>query len=423
MRHGRWLAYLGCSFSIGVFSGFNNFTLTLWLAGFTSSYLLISLLGNGRSFVGAVTSPPMGVWSDRTWAGWLGRRRVFILVGGVLTAVLLAVMPLVSRWPAPLSSDRLPAELAALAWPIVAIFLFTLAYNAMDDVHKALLADVTAPDERNRLSALSTVVNMAGQVSILVLGFMLWDADVPDAAFVTTAALVLAGVLLTVVGVPEPAPEVWEAERRAEDAGGERPSLGEALTRYRGAAVFCLVNFCYWSGVSAVMPLLSIYTRDILGASVGQSQLLPAVLLLSTTVFAIPMGRLGDRLGKRRVMSAGFAIMGTAALAGLGVQTFGQGAVVFLVAGIGNAAVIVLAIPLLADLVPRHHMGAASGALAASGSLAAPLASLAGGSLSDLYGPRIIFAVMAAMTVLALALMPAVRPPSVLPTPEPAPAS
>jgi len=32
----NWLAYLGGSFAIGVFASFNNFTLTLWLATFTT---------------------------------------------------------------------------------------------------------------------------------------------------------------------------------------------------------------------------------------------------------------------------------------------------------------------------------------------------------------------------------------------------
>jgi hypothetical protein len=54
MSRGQALAYLGCSFSVGVFNAFNNFTLALWLAGFTSSYLLIGLLGNSRSFEGAI---------------------------------------------------------------------------------------------------------------------------------------------------------------------------------------------------------------------------------------------------------------------------------------------------------------------------------------------------------------------------------
>ena len=71
-------------------------------------------------------------------------------------------------------------------------------------------------------------------------------------------------------------------------------------------------------------------------------------------------------------MSAGYLVMARAALAGLVITTREQGAAVFLLAGIGNAAIMVLTIPLLADLVPRRYMGLATGALAASGSLAAP---------------------------------------------------
>src|SRR5437879_4836955 len=86
MRINQTLAYLGCSFGVGVFNAFNNFTLALWLSGFTTSYLLIGLLGNSRSFEGAVVSPLAGAWSDRIWIGWLGRRRPFILVGGLTSA-------------------------------------------------------------------------------------------------------------------------------------------------------------------------------------------------------------------------------------------------------------------------------------------------------------------------------------------------
>src|SRR5215212_4394050 len=160
------LAYLGCSFSIGVFSAFNNFTLTLWLAGFTTSYLLLGLLGNSKSFEGAIVSPLTGAWSDRVWLGWLGRRRPFILVGGLLSAALLALTPAISRLPLPAPLDDLSPDVRTLLLPVVAIFLFTLTCNTMDDVHKALLADITRPHERYRLSAWSTVVLMAAQVLI-----------------------------------------------------------------------------------------------------------------------------------------------------------------------------------------------------------------------------------------------------------------
>src|SRR5205085_1662582 len=127
------LAYLGCSFGTGVFSAFNNFTLTLWLAGFTDSYLLIGLLGNSRAFVGAIVSPIAGRWSDRVWLGWLGRRRPFILVGVLLAGLSMALTP----------------RVGGLLPTIGLILIYTAWYNAADDVHQALLVDITAEQERN----------------------------------------------------------------------------------------------------------------------------------------------------------------------------------------------------------------------------------------------------------------------------------
>jgi maltose/moltooligosaccharide transporter len=416
-----WIAYLGASFSVGVFNAFNNFTLTLWLSGLTSSYLLLGLLGNSRSFEGAIVSPLIGRWSDRVWFGPLGRRRPFILVGGILAALLLALTPAIARMPLPGSLSSLQGEATGLIMAVVGIFLFTLAFNSMDDLHKALLADITPPEDRNRLSGLYVVVDMAGQVGILLLGFLLWTDRVPDLAFVITAVLVAAGVLLTVVGVREPAPAVWSAERMlASHESDSSPKLRDGLSRYRGAIALCGVQFAYWTGLSAVLPLVSVYTRDTLGATLGEAQLLPAMMLLASTLLAIPVARLGDRLGKRRVLTAGYGLMGAVAVAGLTISTVPQGAVLFILAGIANAAIMVITLPLLAELVPPHHMGLATGALAASGSLAAPLSSLLAGQLADMYGPRAIFAVMAAMTALALGLIPLVRARRAEPAAEPA---
>jgi MFS family permease len=405
------VAFLGFAASIGVFSAFNNFTMSLWLTGFTTSYVVISFLGNSKSLEGAIVSPVAGWLSDRTWLGVLGRRRPFILVGGLLSGLLLALTPAAARLPVPDAFVGLPAGLLRLLPLIGAIFLFTLAFNVADDLHKSLLADLTEGPHRNWLASLAVVVDIGGQVLILVLGFLLWSSEVPDWSFAFTGAIVAVGTLLTVFGLREPGPAAWEADRQREHvAAGPRPSWRSLLHLYRGAVVFVLLNFCYWSGVNAVLPLVSVYTRDILGATVGEAQLLPALLLLSTTLMAIPMGKLGTRYGKRRVMAGGYLVMAMAATAALFIATREQGAIVFFLAGVGNAATLVLRIPLLADLVPRHHMGVAAGILAASGSVAAPLASLVAGGLADVFGPRAIFAVMAVMTLAAMALLPWVRP-------------
>jgi MFS family permease len=248
---------------------------------------------------------------------------------------------------------------------------------------------------------------MVGHVALLMLGYLYWPGEVTDMAFLVAGGLMATSVAITVVGVREPSPAVWAA---AAEGGGQGiwASL-RALARYRGAVMFFLVAFTYWSGVNAVLPLVSVYTRDILDATVGEAQLLPALLLVATTVCALPAAWLGRRLGARRVLALGFVLITIAALAALAITTKEQGAAVFLLAGVGNAAWNVLAVPLLAELVPRAHIGAATGFLAASGSLAAPLASLVAGALADVYGPRAIFALMAVLVVVALALLPTVH--------------
>ncbi len=254
----RQIAFLGGSFAIGVFSAFNNFTMSLWLHSFISSLLLISLLGNSRSFEGAIVSPLTGAWSDRIWLGWLGRRRPFILVGGLLAAVLLAVTPFIAQMTPGENLAMSPATLLRLAPLIVAIFLFTLMFNAMDDIHKALMVDITTPAQRNRLSGWSVLVNMGGNVAILVLGFLLWSDGVPGWAFAFTGVLIAAGVMLTVLGVSEPSPARWQADQAAAPVtAGVRVSPLALLRKYRGAAIFLVVVFLFWSGVNAVLPLIS----------------------------------------------------------------------------------------------------------------------------------------------------------------------
>jgi DHA2 family multidrug resistance protein-like MFS transporter len=135
------------------------------------------------------------------------------------------------------------------------------------------------------------------------------------------------------------------------------------------------------------------------------------MMLIASTLLAIPVAKLGDRLGKRRVLTVGYVMMGAVAGAGLTISTVPQGAVLFILAGIANAAIMVITLPLLAELVPPRQMGLATGALAASGSLAAPLSSLLAGHLADMHAPRAIFAVMAVMTAAALGLIPFVRSP------------
>src|SRR5262245_30142030 len=214
----RTAAYLAASFAVGVFNAFNNFTMSLWLSQFALSYIVISLFGNSRSLEGAVVGPIAGAWSDRTYLGWLGRRRPFVLIGGLGAAALLALTPLAARAAAP-GVWGLSGTVATLAPMLAVVFLFTLAFNVAEDAHKALLADLTEGPGRTRLAALSTIANIGGQAGLLVLGFLVWTSGVPDSAFAVAAVLVAAGVVGTVLGVREPPPSEWVAGQPGATSG------------------------------------------------------------------------------------------------------------------------------------------------------------------------------------------------------------
>ncbi len=393
-RTALWGAYLAGSLGVGAFNGFNNFTLSLWLSGFTTSYLLINLLANTRSFEGAVVAPLVGAWSDRTWLGWLGRRRPFILVGGTACGLLLAATPYLAGWADPGS-----VGLVRLLPTIVAIYLFTLSFNVMDDLHKALLADVTVGPARTRLASLHVVVMALGQVLILVVGAMFWRSTVPDWAFALAGGIVLVGAVANVLWVQEP-PALGHSAARG------RPTLRSMVAIERRALLFCLANLCYWTGANAIVPLLSLFARDLLGASVGQAQLMPGMLLIASTICALPCAWLANRWGKRRVLAAGYLIVVASALAAMVITTTGEGMATFALAGIGSAAVLVLPVPIVSELVSRDRVGAAVGVLAGGGSIAAPLAALLAGGVADAFGLRAVFAIMVVAALSALAILP-----------------
>jgi Na+/melibiose symporter-like transporter len=405
----RWrrIVFLSGSVAIGVFAAFNNFTLSSWLFGLTSSFFLISIFGNSKSFEGAILSPVVGALSDKTWLGWLGRRRPYVLLGGLLSGLILGFTPQITRTLAPWAGSVLPAGVTTIASAVFVIFLFTLTFNLMDDQYRTLLPDLFAEDDRNRMSSYMVVAEFTAQMMMLfVFAFLLQGSDVvPDWTFAVAGIVVAIGCGLVVLGIKEPPPETWRAGRQLEERGAERSSPWSLLRRFPSAAIFLVSCFAYWAGVNAVLPLITVYVETILGADKGIAQLVPALLVLSTLIVAVPSAYLGSKVGKRWVIGAGYVIMAAAAIGGLLITTIPQGAVLFLVAGIGNGGVVVLTLPLFAALVPRTHMGAAVGLLAAASSIAAPLSSIVGGTLSDLWGPRTIFWVMFGMVSFALVLL------------------
>jgi MFS family permease len=151
-------------------------------AGATSAFSLVTGIGG---LTGLLANPLGGRLSDRT-AARFGRRRTWILTGGLGAAILLMTMGWTTEvWQ------------VALGWGLItALVMFQLAASA------ALAADQVAPERRGMASGVVAFVALAGPV----LGFAVVSAipAVPWLQWVVVGVLSAAGVLMTVLLVRDP---------------------------------------------------------------------------------------------------------------------------------------------------------------------------------------------------------------------------
>jgi MFS family permease len=128
----------------------------------------------------------------------------------------------------------------------------------------------------------------------------------------------------------------------------------------REAAILSAVSFTVALGYGIVAPCIPAFARQF-GVSVAAAATVISAFALMRVAFALPAGRLVDRLGSRRVMAIGITVVAVSSmLAGLS-QSFVQLLVLRGVGGLGSAMFSVSAQALLLASVPGDQRGRASG--------------------------------------------------------------
>jgi maltose/moltooligosaccharide transporter len=381
------LLYAAGSFGTGAFYAFNNFVLPPILKSFGASDLLIGLLSSTRSIEGAVIQPTVGALSDRLWTP-IGRRRPFLLVGVPLSAAFFVAGAFVDN-------------LVALA---VVIFLFSIFFNVAVDPYTALLADIAPLEQRGWLSGLATGVQLVSSVAFLLAirelstsGSLLWG-------YVLVAAVLIVSFGLTFIGIREP-------RQFLEDSADHHQRLSlraylDALLQQQQAMRYLGTLFVYQFGLNAILPYLVLYIVEDIHEPQDVAFGLSAALLVVTALGAVVFGKLADRIGTRRVLAIGWALLALSAVGGVAVTSLSEVIVVVLLAGIGNGAATAVTWPLLSALIPPEKSGVFAGLKAAAESVAIPLSVIVAAEVFlPRFGYRGIFAMLALNIVLALVLL------------------
>ena len=133
---------------------------------------------------------------------------------------------------------------------------------------------------------------------------------------------------------------------------------------------------------------------------------LSAALLVFTAIGAVVFGKLSTRIGTRRVLAIGWALLAVSAVGGVLVTSLAEVLVVVVVAGVGNGAATAVTWPLLTALIPPEKTGVYAGLKAAAESVAIPLSVVVASELFlPRFGYRGIFAMLALNIILALVLL------------------
>lgn len=382
------LLYSAGSIGTGAFYSFNNFVLPPILKSFGAPDLLIGLLSSTRSIEGAVIQPTVGALSDRVWTR-LGRRRPFILVGIPLSALFFVAGAFV---------DNL-SLLAAI------IFLFSIFFNVAVDPYTALLADIAPLEQRGWLSGLSVAVQLVSSVAFLVvIALTTGGGSVPLWIYLLVAVVLVLSFGLTFFGVHEQR----DVEHEQSENQKRLPLRAyiDALREQRQAMRYLGTLFVYQFGLNAILPFLVLFIEEDIHQTQQVAFALSAGLLVFTAIGAIAFGKASMRLGTRRVLAIGWALLAASAVGGVLVRSLPETIAVVVVAGIGNGAATAVTWPLLTGLIPPEKTGVFAGLKAAAESVAIPLSVVVASELFlPRFGYRGIFAMLAVNIILALVLL------------------
>jgi MFS family permease len=369
-------------FGFEIFWAFHTGPMPLFLREFTDSKFTISLVLSLAGLAGCIVPSAVGYLSDRSFTRF-GRRRPYIFVGFLGVFLCLLGLP------------------RATGFGMVALLsgwmYFSLRFA--ETPYLSLLPDITPPEQRSTASGVMHLLGALGLIGCFLVSSELWDEH-PNEVFLLVALGSLGFVLLAMVLIKEPPAQREEPPATIGPLGYLR-----SITEETRALRFFGAQFCWWLGFWMVSSFSTLFVVEELKVEEGKSFLVLAVFSVVATLFMLPLGMLGDRFGRKGVLSGLIAawavvqiIIGFSQNLTHALLTVGLSAIPFAgVMGVGLAYML--------DLVPRNRTAEFVGFSVISVAVAQIIGPLIGGKLIDVLGYRSIFPVAAASMVVGLIIL------------------
>jgi Na+/melibiose symporter-like transporter len=285
--------------------------------------------------------PIAGAISDRSSFRW-GRRRPFILVGGILTLLLIPGIGFVTSY-------------AAI---FIVYCLLQLASNTAQGPYQAFIPDLAPKERRGLASGVKTLLELIGGFGLVYIVTYLGTRFLGETSawiwlvLVIMVALLLAAILVTVITVKE----------RPGTAGPRQPFFPTLLKSYRidvrkspGFITFLVSRLLFIMALTTLQSFALYFFRDMVRvANPARATVeLMAVLGIGMVGSVYPAGRLSDRIGRQPILLAAGIIGATGILLLLFGPDYGYIIMGGFLQGIAVGAFMSSNWALATDLVPK----------------------------------------------------------------------
>ena len=267
----------------------------------------------------------------------------------------------------------------------------------------ALMPDVTVKPLRSKANAIINLTGTAGGILVLVLGMIFATSKNHYMQYtgyvVAVVSIMLTGLVVFLLTVKEKrwAAEMEEDSRRLglEDAPEEEETGAQKRKLSKGemkSLLLILASVALWYvGYNSITSKYSVYATNILGFDFNFTLIIAQAAAI---VSYIPVGIIASKIGRRKTILAGVAILASAFFIGNFITPTTPELVmypVFILAGIGWATINVNSFPMVVELARGGDVGKYTGYYYTASMAAQIVAPILSGFLYDLIGMRYVF--------------------------------
>lgn len=354
---------------------------------------------------GVIVQPIVGALSDRTWT-FLGRRRPFVLVGAILTALCLVTMPNVSvisnglqalllnltgqdvyTWVLEGGKPALPLLFAAIL-----LWILDASINTSQGPYRALVPD-TVPKHQHATAfgLMSLMIGLGG-----VIAFFLGSQIETSLLFYIGAASVIGALLWTSITAPEHRYTLGKSlkEQQPQDqlqggvSGFFKTTLNSIFNMPTEAKKLCLAHSFTWFGLMCMFVFFVPFVANqvygatqtgTLGYMEGEKIANLGFMLQNMVCFGFSalIKPLTNLMGKKAIHTLGLLCFSIPLIAMTLIHDANFVLIAMAISGIGWATTLSLPFALLSDHIPAGNEGILTGAfnifIAAPQFIASPL--------------------------------------------------